>query len=236
MLVATGICILSSFTIFPESVGHSFRAKFPGVLTPLSVAVSSVEELFLESQRDPMPDHLLDSRDPIVIDRLANWAEKSTAIRAQLLSSLAGLPPLRAQRRYLHIDFRHSRLSNDDLRELFDRLAVVQARSAGLAFFFDILVSNARHAHLDSSVYTVKKVIDSRASSRPGSFRDATDEDEQRSHHTPSFIHRRSSPAGLGHSHRGSHVSLMDRLRKVQQPVGLYESQRYMELEKAFDE
>lgn len=34
---------------------------------------------------------------------------------------------------------------------------------------------------------------------------------------------------------KGSHISLLDRLRKAQQPVGVYESQRYMDMELADD-
>lgn len=244
MVVATGICILASLTIFPESVGHSFRAKFPGVLIPLSKALGSVEDLFVQSQQDRLPDQLsVNGEDPIVLRRLDKWAEKSKTIRMELLASLAGIPPLRTQQRYLQVDFSYSRLSGDNLRDLFDDLAVVQARSSGLAFFFDILVSNARHTHLDSSVYTVKQAMESRPSSRPASIRGGPPEDEHTAEHhertyfkhLPEFIHRRSSPAGLSSALKGSHVSLMDHLRKSQQPVGLYESQQYMELEKAFD-
>jgi hypothetical protein len=243
MAVATGLCILSSIVIFPESVGHSFRAKFPGVLNPLAIAIGSVEDLFVDSQNTPHSDETTESQDPIGQKRLTDWATKSKIIRTQLLSSLAGLPALRAQQRYLQVDFSYSRLSGDDLRDLFDDLAVLQTRSSGLAFFFDILVSNAGHSHLDSSVYTVRQVIDSRPVTRPGSIHEghagegSTTETHERphSHHLPDFLRRRSSPAG-SHTLRGSHVSLMDHLRRSQQPVGLYESQRYMELEKAFDQ
>lgn len=248
MVVATGICILVSVTIFPESVAHSFRAKFPGVLSPLAIAARSVEQLFEEAHNTPLPDDALDSEHPAVSKKLNQWADKSKIIRAQLLSSLAGLPAPRAQQRYLSVDFSYSRLSSDNLRDLFDRLAILQARSSGLAFFFDILVSNARHSHLDSAVHTVRQALESRPASRPASLHRETPSDDEdschewRSHersylkrHLPEFIHRKSSPAGFGHSHHGSHVSLLEKLRKAQQPVGLYESQRYMNLEKAFD-
>lgn len=231
MVVATGICVLASVTVFPESVGHSFRGKFSGVLNPLSIAVGSVEDLFAESESSPIPGDDLASEDPAVLKRLEDWADKSKIIRAQLLASLAGIPPLRAQQRYLQVDFSVSRLSGDQLRGLFDRLAILQARSSGLAFFFDILVSNAKHSHLDSSIHNVRQFMDSQPSTRPGSVK------EGHGHrHLPGFLHRKSSPAGLGHSLRDSHVSLMDHLRRSQQPVAFYESFTYMELEKNFDQ
>lgn len=247
MAISSGVCLLASVTIFPESVGHSFRAKFPRVLEPLSAAVQSVEELFVRQANDtPLSTDIDDSQDLTVQRKLSDWADKSKAIRVQLLSSLAGLPPLRAQLRYLPVDISYSRLSSDHLRELFEDLAVLQARSSGLAFFFDILVSNARHSHLDSSVYTVRAAMESRPGSRPASIRNDTAGDgdttpepteaHERSYvarHLPEFLSRRSSPAGFGL--RGSHTSLLEGLRKAQQPVGVYESQRYMELEKAFD-
>lgn len=37
------------------------------------------------------------------------------------------------------------------------------------------------------------------------------------------------------HSHKGSHLSLLEHLRKAQQPVGVYESQRYMDVERGDD-
>jgi hypothetical protein len=41
----------------------------------------------------------------------------------------------------------------------------------------------------------------------------------------------KGSLSGL-HSQKGSHMSLIEHLRKTQQPVGVYESQRYMDLER----
>lgn len=248
MVVATGICMAATLCIFPESVGHSFRAKFPGVLNPLSTALDSIEAIFSKSNHNPLPEHLTDANHPDVLARLDDWAEEAKTIRSLLLSSLAGVAPLRAQQRYLKTDIAYSRLSGDDLRDVFDALASLQARSTGLASFFDILVSNARHQHLDSIVHNVQRVIQSRPASRPGSIHNGTpdhseNESEHSDHHErsylakhlPEFIHRRSSPTGVSHSHKGSHISLMDHLRKSQQPVGVYESQQYMNLERSFD-
>lgn len=66
----------------------------------------------------------------------------------------------------------------------------------------------------------------------------------QRSHssfHLPGHHSRKGSATGLPgqkgsqtglHGHKGSHMSLLDSLRKLPQPVGVYESQRYMDLER----
>jgi hypothetical protein len=242
MAVQGGIAAVCSMVIFPESVGHSFQSKMPGVLGPLQTALQSVESLFadavaFDSQLSPT------SAD----ERLDIWAEKSQAVRVKLSQSLAGIPPLRAQQRYLKVDFSYGRLCGNDLRDIFDRLAILQTRSGGMAFFFDVIATNARHLHLDSSAFSVRHTAQSRPNSRPASLReldrDGEDSgDEVNTHedpalrrfHMPGFFHRRSgSPHGLP-GHRSSHVSLLDHLRKIQQPVGVYESVRYMDVERAF--
>jgi len=234
MAIQGGIATLAAVLIFPESVGHAFQGKLIGILDPLVKAIRSVEQL------------LEDAADSLQSDPVDTLTTKASAIRTLLLKSLAGLPPLRAQQSYLTVDFSYSRLSSHDLRELFDRLAVVQARSGGVAFFFDVIVTSARHSHLDSSAFSVQQASASRPGSRPPSLHemvyvhrqsdDGSDEDApHRKSHFP-FLHRRSgSPLGLGRVHRGSHPSLLDHLRKVQQPVGVYESQRYMDVERAYN-
>jgi hypothetical protein len=259
MAVQAGLGVIAVLLVFPESVGHSFQGKFAGILSPLGSALKSIDALFVEASEQQVG---LDVGEEETVSRLENWAAKSKAIRLQLLASLAGIPPLKAQQRYLRVDFSYSRLSGHDLRELFDRLAVVQTRSGGMAFFFDVIVNNAKHTHLDSTAFSVHHVGQSRPNSRPASIREMTevhgDDDDDRpptpTEHEPSdthdrlsfatkrlhlnLFHRRSgSPFGHGQSfsHRGSHISLLDHLRKVQQPVGVYESQRYMDVERVFD-
>lgn len=280
MAIQAGIGTLCSFLIFPESVGHSFQSKFPGILIPLASAMTSIEALFGEAEKpdngqEENIDDLLSVRNSeyepkFYADKLDDWAERSKKIRAQLLQSLAGLPPLRAQQRYLAVDVSYSRLSGEDLRNLFDRLAIVQARSGGMAFFFDVIVTNAKHSHLDSSAWSVHQVSQSRPGSRAASIRheflderrgsvddsfhaDGTvtpppevDDHAESPHHDRglyfssrkfniSGIFRRSnSPLGFAATQKGSHLSLLDHLRKSQQPVGVYESTRYMDIERNF--
>jgi len=241
MAVQGGIATVCSLTIFPESVGHSFQNKLNGVLAPLQSAMISIESLFDESvnANESLSPQTAD-------DRLEDWADRATAVRVELLQSLAGVPPLRAQQRYLGVDISYGRLSGHDLRDLFDRVAVLQTRSGGLAFFFDVIVTNTRHLHLDSSAFSVHQATPSRPSSRPASLReppiestegDAESENDDtpaRRFHLPNIFHRRSGSPHAVPSQRGSHVSLLDQLRKAQQPVGVYESQRYMDVERAF--
>jgi hypothetical protein len=246
MAVQAGLGMLAALLVFPESVGHSFQAKFSGVLGPLGSAMKATDALFVDAGSQSA------ASDPdSCFARLDEWTDKSKAIRQQLLASLAGVPPLRAQQRYLSVDISFSRLSGHDLRELFDLLATVQARSGGMAFFFDVIVNNAKHTHLDSSAFSVHVVSQSRPGSRPASIRGGEADDDDETPPTPDqddnhdrlsitakrlhlgLFHRRSgSPFG----HRGSHVSLLDHLRKIQQPVGMYESQRDMDVERAFAE
>ncbi|WWC68937.1 uncharacterized protein I206_102873 [Kwoniella pini CBS 10737] len=281
MAIQAGLGCFATLFIFPESVGHSFQLKFPGILNPLASAMKSIESLFQEANWTSEisgNDDLLTTNDAKrekgFAEKLESWAERSKDIRGQLLQSLAGLPPLRAQQRYLNVDFSYSRLSGEDLRTLFDLLALVQARSGGMAFFFDVIVTNARHTHLDSSAWSVYKVNASRPGSRAASIRNESFQDESRrqslgdehSHsnldgnvtppidhddstdnltherngyfsgkklHFASFIKKSGSSHALNRD-RGSHVSLLDHLRKIQQPVGVYESTRYMDIERAF--
>ncbi|KIR40091.1 hypothetical protein I307_04809 [Cryptococcus deuterogattii 99/473] len=280
MAIQVGIGTLCSFFIFPESVGHSFQSKFPGILTPLASAMRSIEALFGEAEKpdngqEENTDDLLSVRNSeyepkFYADKLDDWAERSKKIRAQLLQSLAGLPPLRAQQRYLAVDVSYSRLSGEDLRNLFDRLAIVQARSGGMAFFFDVIVTNAKHSHLDSSAWSVHQVSQSRPGSRAASIRhefldegrgsvddsfhaDGTvtpppevDNHAESPHHDrglyfgsrkfniSGILRRSNSPHGFTATQKGSHLSLLDHLRKSQQPVGVYESTRYMDIERNF--
>ncbi len=237
MAVSGGISVVCSLVIYPESVGHSFQSKLVAVIQPLAMALESVEDLFEDNLETSSQQ--LDTE-----DRLRQFAQKSTAIRQQFLKSLAGVPPLRAQQRYLKVDFSFGRLSSLDLRDLFELIAILQARSGGMAFFFDVIVTNAEHLHLDSSAFSVHHA-QSRPNSRPASVRysvDATAADQHESEaeeshhrrlHLPAFVHRLSG-SPLNHSNKGSHVSLLDHLRKTQLPVGVYESQRYMDVERAF--
>ncbi|OXG24105.1 hypothetical protein C361_02654 [Cryptococcus neoformans Tu259-1] len=280
MSIQAGIGTLCSFLIFPESVGHSFQSKFPGILTPLASAMKSIEVLFGEAEKhdngqEENIDDLLSVRNSdyepkFYADKLDDWAERSKKIRVQLLQSLAGIPPLRAQQRYLAVDISYSRLSGEDLRNLFDRLAIVQARSGGMAFFFDVIVNNAKHSHLDSSAWSVHQITQSRPGSRAASIRheflderrgsvddsfhgdgtvtpphEVDDHAENPNHdrglyfgsrkfNFSGILRRSGSPHGFAATQKGSHLSLLDHLRKSQQPVGVYESTRYMDIERNF--
>ena len=244
MAIQGGVSTLCSLVIFPESVGHSFQTKLGGVIGPLATAYTSVEALFASSV-----NYSPETSPQLLKDRLSDWADRSKTIRSQLLESLAGLTPLRAQQRYLKVDFSYGRLSGEDLRDVFDLVAVIQTRSGGVAVFFDVVLTNAKHLHLDSSAYSVHDP-QSQPPSRPPSVNEDSDEDESDSERPTSrsrfstshlsvrnssgFNLRSSSP--LRNQHAGSHISLLDRLRKLQQPVGVYESQRYMDIERSFSE
>ena len=252
MAVQGGIAVLCSFFIFPESIGHSFQVKLVTVVEPLHTALQSIHKLFVDvSPREPS------NSSPRTALSLDDWVDKSQNIRQQLLQSLSGVPPLRAQQRYLSVDFSFSRLSGHDLRDLFDCIVGLQARSSGLSFFFDVIINNARHQHLDSSAFSVHQASQSRPPSRPASIHEVNvrqqselenhsdDHDthvdqirhDGRRFHFPAFLHRRSgSPNPLQQTHKGSYSSLMDHMRKVQEPVGVYESQRYMDVERSFTE
>jgi hypothetical protein len=224
MAVQAGLSILATLLVFPESVGHQVQKKFGTIVSPLMRAMVDVQRLF---------DEPVQEGDAAI--RLEHWASRSKDIRSLLLQSLAGIPLCRAQQHYLIVDISYSRLSGLDLRQIFDSLAAVQSRSAGLSFFFDVMVNNARHTHIDSAIF-VARDASSRPSTRPPSVVEAS---EPVSEESPSEMHfskhfpflRNGSPS---RHHKGSHISLLEHMRKTQQPVGLYESQRYMDIERAF--
>ena len=208
MAIQGGVGILASLIIFPESVSHSFLTKFPAVFQPLSLALDHTLQLF---------DQVADSD-----DKLGFWAEHSRGIRQHLLKSLDAITPIRAQKRYLKLDISYSLISPADCHDLFDQLAAVQARSGGLAFFFDVIVTNICHKHIDSRAWTVYEA------SRP-----ATPESVPG---TPNVPSRSSSVEHLS-AHplqRGSHFSFLDAIKKQTRPVGLWESHRYMDVERMF--
>lgn len=249
MAVQGGIAVLATLIIFPRSVSHVFQSKMSGILDPLRQGFTSTEALFADARARALPDELDETYD--LAGRLDKWAEESRTIRSQLIKSLSGVGPLRALVKYLVVDFSYSRLSGHDLKEIFDQLVLVQIRSAGIGLFYDVISSNARHSHLDSAAFdahansrppsraaSVVELSDMRhespLDSSPSTPSQAVDTDHHRQF--PFFPAKRSSsPMRNGHS-RPSHISLLEHLRKAQQPVGVYESQRYMDIERVFSQ
>lgn len=250
MAVQGGISAIASLVIFPQSVSSAFQGKFQGIIDPLLQGIRSTETLFAKTRDQALPqDRDLDAQ---AEDRLDDWAEEGKATRAQLLQSLSGVAPLRALAKYLIVDFSYSRLSGNDLKEVFEQLVQLQIRSAGLGLFYDVIVSNAKHSHIDSTAFQAQH---SRPVSRvpsvvemadmPNSARRSMDgtpaldtpSDSESGHRHFPFFTAKKSFSGLQNGHsKPSHSSLLDHLRKSQQPVGVYESQRYMDIEKAFEQ
>lgn len=250
MAVQGGISAIASLVIFPQSVSSAFQRKFSGIVDPLLEGIRSTETLFAKAQDQALPeDSDLGVRPE---DRLDDWAEEGKATRAQLLKSLSGVAPLRALAKYLIVDFSYSRLSGNDLKEIFEQLVQLQIRSAGIGLFYDVIVSNARHSHIDSTAFQAQhsrpvsrapSVVEmaeisgaNRRSMDATPVADTPSDSESGHRHFPFFTTRKSS-AALNNGHaKPSHGSLLDQLRKAQQPVGVYESQRYMDIEKVFEQ
>lgn len=258
MAVQGGLAVLATLTIFPRSVSSLFQSKFVGILDPLCQGIKSTEDLFTQARTMALPDELDDNDDYDLQARLEKWATDSGTIRGQLLASLSGVAPLRALAKYLVVDFSYSRLSGHDLQEVFDQLVLLQIRSAGLGLFYDVISSNARHSHLDSAAFNAqansrppsraasaielsemhtmqpaRNSVDSTPPSTPEPG-DQAGNDGGYQRHIPFFNTKRSSASMRQGGSRPSHISLLEHLRRVQQPVGVYESQRYMDIEKSF--
>lgn len=251
MAVQGGISAVASLVIFPRSVSSAFQGKFGGIVDPLLLGLRSTETLFAKAKDQAIPED--DERGADPEKRLDDWAEEGKATRAQLLQSLSGVAPLRALAKYLIVDFSYSRLSGNDLKEIFEQLVQLQIRSAGLGLFYDVIVSNARHSHIDSTAFRAQNSRPvSRApsvvemSDMPNSARRSMDaatpavdtpSDSESGHRHFPFFTTKKSFSGLHNGHsKPSHSSLLDHLRKSQQPVGVYESQRYMDIEKVFEQ
>jgi hypothetical protein len=251
MAVQGGISAITTLLIFPRSVSSVFLTKFGGIIDPLLQGMRSTETLFAKAKDHVSPDD--NDSDVRPEDRLDDWAEQSRITRTQLLQSLSGVAPLRALTKYLIVDFSYSRLSGNDLKEVFEGLVILQIRSAGLGLFYDVIVSNARHSHIDSSAFKAQN--SSRPPSRVPSVVEMTDipnttrtsidvtpasaspsEHDSNHRHFPFFTPKKSSSALHNGHAKPSHSSLLDHLRKAQQPVGVYESQRYMDIEKVFEQ
>jgi hypothetical protein len=251
MAVQGGISAIATLVIFPRSVSSVFQSRFSGIMDPLVQGMQSTETLFTDARDHALPSDP-DSETDVseLAKRLDTWAEESKKIRVQLLQSLSGVAPLRALKKYLIVDISYSRLSGNDLKEVFEQLVLLQIRSAGLGLFYDVIVSNARHSHLDSAAFTaqnasrppsrhasVVEMAEMGTSQRASLERQPHTPNDQDSHrHFPFFSSRKSS-FGLHQGHaKPSHGSLLDHLRRTQQPVGVYESQRYMDIEKVFEQ
>lgn len=107
MAVQSGVSIVASLVLFPQSVSQQFQSRFGAIISPLEKALVALEELFSNPSAGVIDDDISDDDEAECrrSERLEKWAEKGTGIRTDLLHSLAGVPPLRAQQPYLFIDF-----------------------------------------------------------------------------------------------------------------------------------
>lgn len=167
----SGIALLCSLVVFPQSVSSQFRDRFSAVLDPLSKGIGQIEDLFSEASTmssfanqasnghtNPDGTYTFDT----AVDgeaKVQAWGDRSDEVRATLLGSLKGMAPLQAQQRYLEVDISYGRLSGPDLKEIFNILASVQVRASGLSFFFNALVRKIRRTHMDSAGFSVHHTV-----------------------------------------------------------------------------
>ncbi|EIW69174.1 hypothetical protein TREMEDRAFT_39416 [Tremella mesenterica DSM 1558] len=253
MVVQGGLSVLSSILIFPQSISSLFKTTVPKTLDPLIHALGSAERLFTRAG-----DTTLLSDYPSLKLRSQAWAEESAGIRDGLNDSLSGIAPLSQQQKYLPLDISYGRLSSQDLRQLYTLLVSTQTRSSGLAFFFDMVFHNAKHSHIDSSAYSVYQAARSGPASRDPSIHFSSASalgdvgaDNESAQQTPSSNTKLRADVGnllapnwfrrTGSSTQtqrlpktDSRTSLRDYLNSQQTPVGVYESQRYVDIERLF--
>ena len=258
LAIQGGINILCSIAFFPQSMTSKFKSDLPDVLDPLIAALDATERLFAKTQAGLMEDATVRGE-----ERVQEWASSCRSIRDELRKSLAPIGPLQTLQRYLLVDISVGRLSGDDMRALFQLVNTLRSRSNGLSFYFDMVVNNVRRSHIDSTAYSVHSAVFNDPGSRESSIRnapiviaddiedtgldsdnvDSADEgdrssvDANRISRSYLFKKRQGNRSRLADDHRGSKLSLKDYWKTQQlQPVGAYESRRYIDIEKLFAE
>jgi hypothetical protein len=153
MSIQCGLHILTSIFVFPQSVSSAFVNHLRGVINPLADATELLEKLFKddlerhEARRNRATHtHAHHGNDLCLLpsfgngdeitateieEDLASWAEQGKLVRAKLVSSVAGLRPLKSEEHYLTKELTYGRLAGEDLVELSQLVQVLQLRSGG---------------------------------------------------------------------------------------------------------
>ncbi len=157
MAVQCGINVFCAITIFPQSVSYAFANSLQAVLVPLNDSADLLEKLFQPgtsgslggtSARAPTPNRESPFDDSAtglptfgageddesthnIEEDLLKWSEQGKLVRGKLVSSVAGLTPLKALDHYLTKEFSFGRLAGHDLQELSALVQVLQLRSGG---------------------------------------------------------------------------------------------------------
>ncbi|KAI5478848.1 hypothetical protein MNV49_004580 [Pseudohyphozyma bogoriensis] len=209
------IGLACTFLIFPETLAHQFSDRLIATLNPLHDVIHQQKLMLASNPRTPA------------------WLEHKS-IKASVGQAMGGLALLGASEKNLTREISYARISGKDLTRILNGMRLLVSRSTGFVSFYEIV---EKHLHRDFS--------DSKGGKTADDLVVHVDRDRSR----PSSLHRDASPSNSrppkkrarsqhrGHGKSGSHISLPSLLHEVLhpnidiRPVGLTESQRYMDLE-----
>ncbi|KAJ3712876.1 hypothetical protein C8R42DRAFT_727627 [Lentinula raphanica] len=202
------ISILASIVLFPESLSNNFTKRVAAVFTPLQKATTI---------------HMTLLRTTPGGDCVEEFKEHINTLAGSVAQSEAALGPLAQAARLLPSEVVYSRYSPRDWRPLQDLARRIAVRAHGMMIYFTLIDP------------TRERFPVTPATTRPGTPAGTTPStpvekhsDPPHHHHLSNLLHR----AHLHHSgrhHRAS--SSYGHRHTAHAPVGVFESQRYLDLE-----
>jgi Putative ER transporter, 6TM, N-terminal len=233
----SAIALLASIMIFPSTISAQFTTRLQEVLSPL------VESLELHRR-------VLKS-----VPYTENFAEMVASIKALTGRSEANLTSLAASARLLDSDLIYSRFAPKDFHTFHNLARRITARASGMETYFTLIdpvsekfpmtpaASFAPTPVIPASPTSISRVQSPERTESPTDCLGTNPSNHRPSFSSSSqdtqFFHRRSSaltPPRLSHRHTPPHILLHRKLLRVsdlrrEKAVGLFESQRYLNLE-----
>ncbi|KAF7363690.1 hypothetical protein MSAN_01026700 [Mycena sanguinolenta] len=207
----SAIAILTSIVIFPSSVSAQFTTRLGLVLTPLAKSFELHQAVLKENPYSP------------------EFSSMASTITSLVAKSEAGLNSLAASARLLGGDLVYSRFPPTDFMALQKHAKRMAVRANGMARYFLLLDPTREKFPLTPVPSRGGTPIGSPVISRPPSPTREQTEDRLDSPPTPT---RRSQHTHHSHRHSLLHNSLLHlSIKKNEQVVGVFESQRFLDLE-----
>ncbi|KAJ3784989.1 hypothetical protein GGU10DRAFT_293088 [Lentinula aff. detonsa] len=203
------ISILASILLFPESLSNNFTTRVAAVFAPLQKATSI---------------HLTLLRTKPGGDCVEEFREHINALSGVVAQSEAALGPLAQAARLLPSEVVYSRYSPRDWRPLQDLARRVAVRSNGMMIYFT-LIDPTRERFPVTPATTRPGTPAGTAPSTPVEKHS----EPPHHHHLSNLLHRAHLHNSSRHHHRAS--SSYGHRHTSHAPVGVFESQRYLDLE-----
>ena len=229
LAIQSAINILCSIFVLPVTVNHQFLIGLRAVLTPL--------EKFVQAETDMLGI-------PVTSE---DWIERVKFLKTLNSQSVQAMIAVRSKRTYIDREYSFGLLRGRDCQELFESIRLVHLRSGGFLTFCEALLVAFHNKHLLQEAITIsdpKEISQSTAasiynpsnqnspySSKPGTPR--TSSVNLSRHDTQDSRDNESKLSNLALFGSHSIGTLTEKLskRKYVAPIGVFESQRYMDLE-----